>query len=63
MILSMTTATELIDFRCCCITFNTIFTDNEPTIIRRILKNHYYHAASKLYTVSSLLLGNEDSMS
>ena len=53
MILYTMTATELIDFRCCFIAFNTIFTANEPTIIREILRNHFYHAAAILYGILS----------
>ena len=53
MILDTMTATELINFRCCCIAFETIFADNEPYIIRGILRNRFYHTASTFFGKAS----------
>ena len=50
-VLCTTTAAELTNFRCCCMAFDALFIASEYAVIGSILKNHFYHTASKLYDV------------
>ena len=50
------TTTEMAAFRCCCIAFNAIFTENAATILCTILRKRDYQAITTLYGTKALII-------